>query len=322
MKRLRPFAFGLALLAAALPARAVTEPFYLDMLRDGMHAYDRKEYAKATHDLRLACFGMLDEPKTLADCLARLALAQDRGEDVKGFRETFRRIVEIEERFGAYTQGNLTPELRTALEQRLPARIPAATLAGVPAFRGLAQKAETPAPGKKPAGGERPPRAEPRPADPAPAPAPVQAAAPVPETPAAPQPLTAAERDKMAQARKLLDDPKGTTRSLKQAYQLTREVAGAHPEAKEAQHLAGEAAYRLSNWSEAATWFRRGGDPGEDEPELLFYLAVSLYKLGDQTGAAATMKRAIPKLQKTPFVEEYERRILGSDRSGRASRVE
>jgi tetratricopeptide (TPR) repeat protein len=317
MKRL---GLVLALLAAALPAWAAVEPFYLDMLRDGMHAYDRKEYAKAAHDLRLACFGMLDEPKTLADCLARLALAQDRAEDVEGFRDTFRRIVEIEERFSAYTQGNATPELRTALEQRLPARIPAATLAGVPAFRALAQKVEAPASGKKPAG-ERPPRAEPRAADPAPSP-PVQAA-PVPAAPAAPQPITAAERDKMAQARKLLDDPKGATRTLKQAYQLAREVAGAHPDAKEAQHLAGEAAYRLSNWSEAATWFRRGGDPGEDEPELLFYLAVSLYKLGDQTGAASTMKRAVPKLQKTPFVEEYERRILGSSgRSGPASRVE
>lgn len=322
MKRLSRFALGLALAAAALPARAAIDPFYLDMLRDGLHAYDRKEYVKAVHDLRLACFGMLDEPKTLADCLARLALAQDRAEDVEGFRETFRRIVEIEERFAAYTQGNAAPELRAALEQRLPARIPAATLAGVPAFRGLVAKAaETPAKGTKPAA-ERPPRAEPRPADPAPAPAPVQAV-PVPAEPVVPQPLSDAERSKMAEARKLLNDPKGTTRVLKQAYQLAREVAGAHPEAKEAQHLAGEAAYRLSNWSEAATWFRRGGDPGEDEPELLFYLAVSLYKLGDQTGAAATMKRAVPKLQKTPFVEEYERRILGpSGRSGAASRVE
>jgi TolA-binding protein len=115
----------------------------------------------------------------------------------------------------------------------------------------------------------------------------------------------------MAQARKLLDAPKSSTRDLRQAYQLARDVAGAHPEAKNAQYLAGEAAYRLSNWSEATAWFRRGGDPGEDEPELLFYLAVSLYKTGDQSGAAATLKRAVPKLQKTPFVEEYERKILG-----------
>lgn len=285
MKRLLPLAF--VLLGAALPARAAVDPFYTSLLRDGMHAYDRKDYAAAVRDLRLACFGMLDDPKALTDCLARLALAQDRAEDLEGFRETFRRLTEVEERFATYSQGVLAPELRSALDQRLAARVPANTLESVPAFRGIV---------KKPA-----------------APASAQTAAPAPATPppAAPKPISSAERDKMAQVRKLLDAPKSSTRDLKRAYQLARDVAGAHPEAKDAQHLAGEAAYRLSNWSEAASWFRRGGDPGEDEPELLFYLAVSLYKLGDQPGAAATMKRAVPKLQKTPFVEEYERKILG-----------
>lgn len=280
MKRLLPFAF--VLLGAALPAWAAVDPFYTSLLRDGMHAYDRKDYATAAHDLRLACFGMLDDPKALTDCLARLALAQDRAEDVEGFRDTFRRLTEVEERFATYSQGALVPELRSALDQRLAARIPASTLESIPAFRGIV---------RKPA-----------------APAPVETVAPAP---AVPQPISAAERDQMARVRKLLDAPKSSTRDLKQAYQLARGVAEAHPEAKDAQHLAGEAAYRLSNWSEAASWFRRGGDPGEDEPELLFYLAVSLYKLGDQAGAAATMKRAVPRLQKTPFVEEYEKKILG-----------
>lgn len=296
MKRLfLPLAF--LLLGTALPARAAVDPFYTSLLRDGMHAYDRKDYVTAVRDLRLACFGMLDDAKALTDCLARLALAQDRAEDLEGFRETFRRLTEVEERFATYSQGTLAPELRSVLDQRLAARIPANTLESVPAFRGLTKAAA-------PAGGTEP--------------APVQTAAPAPAipppaspAPAVPKPLSSEEQDKMAQVRKLLDAPKASTRDLKQAYQLARDVAGAHPEAKDAQYLAGEAAYRLSNWSEAAAWFRRGGDPGEDEPELLFYLAVSLYKTGDQAGAAATMRRAIPKLQKTPFVEEYERRILG-----------
>lgn len=285
MKRL--LLLAVLLPGAALPARAAVDPFYTSLLRDGMHAYDRKDYATAAHDLRLACFGMLDDPKALTDCLARLALAQDRAEDLEGFRDTFRRLTEVEERFATYSQGTLAPELRAALDQRLAARIPASTLEGIPAFQGIV---------KKPA-----------------APAAVQTAAPTPAAPApaVPKPVSPEEQGKMAQARKLLDAPKSSTRDLKQAYQLARDVAGAHPEARDAQYLAGEAAYRLSNWSEAATWFRRGGDPGEDEPELLFYLAVSLYKTGDQAGAAATMRRAIPKLQKTPFVEEYEKKILG-----------
>ena len=98
-------------------------------------AADGEAAVTAADDLRLACFGMLDEPRQLADCLARLALAQDRLDDVNAFRETFQRLVEIEERFKAYSQTELAPELRAGLEQRLAARIPATTLAGAPAFR-------------------------------------------------------------------------------------------------------------------------------------------------------------------------------------------
>src|SRR5262245_62114475 len=137
--RTKPLVLLVLLTLAVLPAAAV-DPFYLGLLRDGQLSYDRKDYAAATRDLRLACFGMLDEPRVLVDCLTRLALAQDRGEDLEGFRETFRRIVEVEERFSAYSQGGVAPELRAVLEPRLVARLPAATLEGVPAFRQLVAK--------------------------------------------------------------------------------------------------------------------------------------------------------------------------------------
>jgi TolA-binding protein len=88
-------------------------------------------------------------------------------------------------------------------------------------------------------------------------------------------------------------------------------VADAHPGAKDAQHLAAEAAYRISRWGDAATYFHRGGDPGEDEPERLFYLAVSLHELGDDTAAAAALKRALPNLRRTPYVDSYAKTILG-----------
>jgi hypothetical protein len=297
------FLLALLLVSSGLPAGAAIDPFYQGLLRDGTYAYDRKDFAKAVRDLRLACFGMLDEPKRLADCLARLALAQDRAEDLEGFRESFRRLVEIEERFTAYSQGDLTPELKAALGPRLAARIPAATLQGVPAFRGLA-KAEAPAPagGGKPRGG----KAEPPPPVSVPVQAPVQA------PPAAAQPPEASreEREKMEQARKLLAE-QTAMRELRPAFQMAREVADAKPALREAQHLAAEAAYRLSRWDDAATYFRRGGDPGEDQPELLFYLAVSLYESGDAAGAATILKRSLPNLRPTDYVKEYQRKILG-----------
>ena len=310
----------LALLLAALPAGAAIDPFYQGLLRDGQQALDRKDYTNAARQLRLACFGMLDEPRALADCLSRLALAQDGAGDVEGIRETFRRLAEVEDRFKGYSQGEIPPELRTALETRLAARIPAATLAGAPAFRSTQVK-KPPAP----AGKGAPPAASPiaaLPPSPDSAPgnapgAPAGKTAPPPSSPApapaagtAGKPLTDAERKKLDQARQLLAAPR-PSKELREAFELARAVADAHPDSKEAQHLAGEGAYRISRWSDAATYFRRGGDPGDGEPERLFYLAVSLYESGDATAAAAALKRSLPNLKRTPYVEGYMRKILG-----------
>ena len=287
-------------LAAALPLAAV-DPFYLDLLRDGGHAFDRGDNATAVRHLRLACFGMLDEPKMLGECLTRLALAQDKAGDVEGFRETFSRLVEIEERFQGYTQAGLLPQARAALAQRITALIPASTLASSPAvFRGGASAATgtagtagvTSTPARQSS-----PEAQTAPAASAPA--------------ASPGPITLAERTKMETARQLLGDANGKVRELRQAFQLAREVADAHPESKEAQQLAGEAAYRVSRWKEAADFLRRAGGPDDDQPELLFYLAVALYEAGDSQTAAGVLRRSLPNLQRTPYIDGYSRKILG-----------
>ncbi len=340
---------SLLLLLAAFPARAAIDPFYQTLLRDGQHAYDRKDYRTAAHDLRLACFGMLDEPRQLADCLVRLALAQDQLDDVNAFRETFQRLVEIEERFKAYSQADLAPELRAGLEQRLAARIPAATLAGAPAFRSTIPAKPAPAatakteptkkePARKEPAKRETPRKEPvasADGSKAPGPGPVAPAAGAPTRPVtndastaatqpqqapsaaaaaadppAPKPLTDAERGKLEQARRILAEQR-PARELRQAYQLAREVADVHPEVKEAQHLAAEGAYRISRWSDAATYFRRGGDPGEGEPERLFYMAVAFYESGDRASAATALKRSLPNLQRTAYVDSYAKKILG-----------
>jgi len=341
----------ISLLLAGPALHAAVDPFYLNLLRDGQLSFDRKDFPAASRQLRLACFGMLEEPRPLVDCLARLALAQDRADDVEGFRETFKRLAEVEDRFNAYSQGGVSPELRSLLETRLMARLPAATLESEAAFRslvakkapaggtakktdspGLVVKKTEPAPGvvKKPVAPTATTLAPAPVTAPAPPPAATGAAvapimgppAPVPGAVKAPavesrgaakpdsNPITDAERRKMDQARQLLSQER-PAKELKQAFQLAREVADAHPGAKDAQHLAAEAAYRISRWSDAASYFHRGGDPGEDEPERLFYLAVSLHELGDDTAAAAALKRALPNLRRTPYVDSYAKAILG-----------
>jgi tetratricopeptide (TPR) repeat protein len=136
------------------------------------------------------------------------------------------------------------------------------------------------------------------------------AAAPAPASAA--RPLSLAEGEALERARRLLA-ANSSTKDLKEALRLAHEVAVAHPESKEAQYLSGEAAYRNSRWADAVAAFRRGGEPGDDHPELLFYLAVSLYEAGDPSAAVAALKRSLPKLQKTPYIEAYARRILGRD---------
>jgi tetratricopeptide (TPR) repeat protein len=513
-------AAGVLGLAGAPAARAATDPFYLDLMRDGMQAYDRGDYATAAKQLRLACFGVLDDPERLAGCLTRLGLAQAAAGNADAFRETFRRIVEVENRFGAYTKTDLPPEVRAAFEQRALAAVPASTLDAIPVWktllsrkleaqiaqlpprerrrqleerlakeprsiawnlmlvdldlaegknapalaraeatvalaprdarllcaRGLARaagnrcgeavadletcsvaaaaggatgdepraaaallgcrvelaqwrqaeeqvrglpaalrkdrkiaalmqqvakhpsapavagaagataKGATPATGatgstpsgapmrqatgtgpsaanagqaatKPPptaAGGQS--AAQPSSttaagsgaaatrggATPAPAGGPSGSATAAAGPPALPRPLaplSTAERESMARSEKLLAAT--AIPDLREALRLARELADAHPDSKEAQYLAGAAAYRNSRWPEAAAYFRRGGPPGDDHPELLFYMAVAFYEVGDQPGAASALKRSLPNLQKTPFVESYVKRILG-----------
>jgi tetratricopeptide (TPR) repeat protein len=513
---------GAALWLAAPPLQAAIDPFYRDLLHDGMQAYDRGEPGTAARLLRLACFGMLDEPYELAACLTRLAVAEGAAGNVEGFRDAFRRIVEVEDRFGAYGRADLPPEVRAAFEQRAASAVPAATLESLPRFkellsrkqeaqiaalpprerrraleerlakeprsvawnlalaelelsegknataiaraeqaaailppepraiclRGLTRAAGgrcaaavtdlescvlcgrevryatallgcrvelgqwrqaeeqvrtlpagfkedrklaalvqqvsrhqgTPAgataagggrsaaptpsapPARAPAAGAgsapagsrsssagqagargaagtdgaagtaagRPPGAasaagpNPAPSSGAPGPNPAPSSGPTAANPAprdkpaaAPaagagatlHPLTAAERDAMARAERLLTA--NNTRDLREALRLARELADAHPDFKDAQYLAGEAAYRNSRWIDAADYFKRAGQPGDDRPELLFYMAVALYQVGDQAGAAAALRRSLPNLQRTPYVQEYVKRILG-----------
>ena len=303
-------AFVLLLTLSAIPAAAV-DPFYQGLLREGILQYDRGDYPGSARTLKIACFGMLDEPKALAGCLGRLALAQDRYDAAEGFQDTFRRLVEVEERFGGWAGAELPAEARAALEQRLIARIPAATLRSIAAFRPLADRKEAaqspkqpdPQTRKEPRNEVPPARVTATPPSPVPAPAPAS-------QPSEPRVLGSAERDKMAQARKVLAE-KTRVKDLKQAYDLAREVADAHPESVEAQHLAAEAAYRISSWADAARYFRRGGEPGEDQPELQFYMAVALFESGDAEGAAAILKRSLPNLQRSSYVDAYARKILG-----------
>ena len=531
---------------AAVTADAA-DPFYMRLLRQGTDAFNRREYQTAASQLRIACFGLLDEPQLLADGLTRLALAQAAAGDDTGFRETFQRLSEVEERFGGYSRADIPKDVRSAFEVLVVQAIPRSTLSENAAFarlvpsrqdsvaklpppqrrkelnrlikaepaevmwrlmladlelgegkpsdavaaadgalklapgnkealklRGLALAADnkwsqavdnlracgcassdpkvagamltslvelkrwqeandfarqlppdmakdrtvqqltvsaavgltasmtaaTPTParaapgaaktGEKPPAGAAvaagvvvagpPPTATPKPAGkptppaaaagavaggssqasatkPAPKPsAPVGALgvvaggvsqatgtkptekpmvgpssqAPTPKSAVKPAtgiaaaagsgspgasaqkspirtgPLSAAERADLDRAQEL-----AKAGNLDGAFALAHRVADARPDLAEPQFLAAELAYRTTRWNEAVAYFRRAGDPGNGQPLLLFYSAVALYETGDRAGAAVALKRCLPNIRRTPYVEEIAKKVLG-----------
>ncbi|MBZ0113739.1 MAG: tetratricopeptide repeat protein [Thermoanaerobaculia bacterium] len=94
-------------------------------------------------------------------------------------------------------------------------------------------------------------------------------------------------------------------------YDRVQLLVADDPDNPDVQFLAGEIAYRASRWDEAVAHFDAGGDPGFDQPGLLFYKAIALYESGDSARAESTLRRCIDRLSPTPFVQRYREKILG-----------
>lgn len=258
------------------------DPFYENLLAKGTDQYNRRDFVAAARTLRLACFGFLEEPERLADALVRLGLAQAAGGLGEMFVDTFRRVVEVEERFGAYAKAPILDPVRAEFERQAVALVPASTLRTAAGFSHLA----APRPGT---------------ATPVPSPAPETAGLLRPASAAPPS-----EAGELRQAQALLAEGK-----VVESYALAKRLADSHPNWREAQFAVAEAAYRLARWLEAVAYFGRGGDPGEEQPLLLFYWAVSLYESGDRAKAVEVMRRALPRVKRTEYVEKYRTKILG-----------
>ncbi|HEX4956204.1 MAG TPA: hypothetical protein VF017_22675 [Thermoanaerobaculia bacterium] len=432
--------------APALAQGASIDPFYTDQLEEGIRALAESDARSAVRSLRVACFGLLDQPEVLGRGLAYLGVAQGRVEDKDGFVETWRRLVTVEQRFQGFSRATLATAVRSELEAFLVRFIPEEQLASVPAFSGLAGRrrvarlerlparerrselealisAQPKEPayrlglaaleledgkpaealrhaaaaleldpasnealclrglasagqghascaaavadlercaekGREPALAaallscrivlsqraeaesflaslpldlrtdkevarlakqlerQAPARSSPAPAEPG---VPLAAEPPKPQpAPAGPVKVVAAPALTPAEV-ETLSRVRENLKTIRQAGDLAlplsqvAAVAQAHPEHTETQLLAAEIAYRASRWNEAAQFFRQAGIGSTQKPDLLFYMAVSFYESGDREAAAAALERCLPRLQRTPFVEEYRRKIQGAE---------
>ena len=498
----RGLACFLLLAAAAAPLEAA-HPFYQRLLREGSAALAQNDFGEAQQLLRLASFGFLSEPEGLAESLVQLAVAEAEGGQEEAFRETFSRLLEIEERFGAYSGADLGAEVKERFEDAVAGRIPERTLLSIPTFRTLARRlaldrigtlpknerraalqellAQDPAdsqaaimmakidleagdggaaaavleslhqrdpedprvrcllgqahaqaghcdrgiellescpeaaleldlatallgcyisrgrwleaddffrgldgavaaqrsaarlgrrinkgkrqflklqaeraegdlvPGAEGVTADGPPTAEgPTPSTDGPAPpeassvSPAVASAPplrrrppaeAPGRPLQsntrrpPEPVSSPRRPppslpavpssedlaRLDEARRQLSKARLAS-DLEDALVLAKGVADRFPDHPAAQHLVAEIAYRGSRWREAAEYFRRGGDPGDERPNLLFFMAVAFFENGELRAARTALRRCLPQLQKTAFVSEYVEKILNNER--------
>jgi hypothetical protein len=138
---MRRVALALLWILAAGPLLGA-DPFYDELLAEGSLAAERGDLATAARKLRVACFGLLEEPPRLADCRVRLALVEAERADRPAFEQAFGKVVDIERRFGAYSAAELPESVRAAFEERVLAWIPASSLEEVPVFAAALRRAQ------------------------------------------------------------------------------------------------------------------------------------------------------------------------------------
>lgn len=444
------FVVGLLLVVAGVglsrPAHGEVDPFYLSRLRDGEQALTRGDYASAAQNLRIAAFGMLEEPPRLAATLTELAIAETGAGATDDFRGTLQRLQDLEDRFSAYTKAPLTDAQRESFETTVMQRLSEKELTGYGIFahlvnekieqelqllplrqrrRALQQRAEA-HPDESRWGLELanlettdghpkaaiaaldtvlsnhpeleaahcrrgsllvdqknwhqgaedlsvcsdsatdPKLAEMRlkaliedgrsaealafgssldeavatdaavsetlaslqqaqneaavqtdagPENSAGTPdAQPEDQTPVPETSTTDTPtISMQEQSSLDDARTMLQSRNAS--DLQRAFDLVSPIAADHPADRDIQLLAAEIAYRLSRWDESVAYFQQAGGPRDDQYALRFYYAVALFEAGQLDEAADQLEQCLPHLQRTPFVEGYRERILGTHSS-------
>lgn len=133
----------LLLLGGAVgPVSAVIDPFYQNRMQSGVQAFEEGNWEEAARQLRIACFGHLDEPVTLSEGLMRLAVAEATLGDEDAFRRTFSRLTELEERFSAYSAARVPASLRQQFEGLVARLISAQSLRTADGFQAIADRAE------------------------------------------------------------------------------------------------------------------------------------------------------------------------------------
>jgi Flp pilus assembly protein TadD len=118
------------------------DDFYQQRLQAGIEAYRAKRLQEAVDELRIAAFGMLEQPTVLLDTLARLALAQQAVGRTADAEFTLNRFIEVERKFNNWGQSQLEPELKKRFEALLREKISSETLLAISSLADLVETEE------------------------------------------------------------------------------------------------------------------------------------------------------------------------------------
>ena len=102
----------LSLVVALSLAAAPADDFYLLRLRIGEEAVRQGKPLEAVDDLRIACFGLLEQPVLLTEGIVHLALVQAKLGRTADADATLIRFAEVERKFAALKSADLDPATR------------------------------------------------------------------------------------------------------------------------------------------------------------------------------------------------------------------
>ena len=122
------------MLSTATLAKGAIDPFYLGLLEEGKSKLQGQDWIHATETLRIACFGMLEEPEFLVECLVWLSVAERESNEEEAYLKTFGRILRLEGQFSAYSKAPLADSLRQNFQKTALRRVPRAVLDSSPSF--------------------------------------------------------------------------------------------------------------------------------------------------------------------------------------------
>ncbi len=135
-RRLQLLTLGIAL---AFPrASLFADEFSLERLRAGEEALRARRVPEAVDQLRIACFGLLDQAEPLSECLVNLTLALEAARRPADVETTLNRFLEAERRFAAYAKADLSRESRREFEALILGRVPVETIVSVPSLATVA----------------------------------------------------------------------------------------------------------------------------------------------------------------------------------------